>query len=131
MNQADFVSEVHLLNWNDILPHNNNVNDVFDSFINKITDIVEHFAPIKKLSKRQVKTLAKPWVTAGIRASIQVKNRLYKKYMWSRNTHTFAIYKLYRNTINSILRLSKKMYYNEYFVTHTGNMKNIWKGSRN
>jgi hypothetical protein len=128
MNQADFVSEVHLLNWNDILPHNNNVNDVFDSFINKITDIVDKFAPIKKLSKRQVKTLAKPWVTAGIRASIQVKNRLYKKYMRSRNTHTFAIYKLYRNKINSILRLSKKMYYNEYFITHTGNMKNIWKG---
>ena len=128
MNQADFVSEVHLLNWNDILPHNNNVNDVFDSFINKITDIVDKFAPIKKLSKRQVKTLAKPWVTAGIRASIQVKNRLYKKYMRSRNTHTFAIYKLYRNKINSILRLSKKMYYNQYFITHTGNMKNIWKG---
>jgi hypothetical protein len=62
MNQADFVSEVHLLNWNDILPHNNNLNDVFDSFINKITDIVDKFAPIKKLSKRQVKTLAKPWV---------------------------------------------------------------------
>ena len=31
MNKADFVSEVRLLNWNDILPCNNNVNEVFDS----------------------------------------------------------------------------------------------------
>ncbi|CAB4018097.1 Hypothetical predicted protein, partial [Paramuricea clavata] len=53
MNEADFVSEVNLLNWNGILPHNNNVNDVFDSFINKITDIVDNFAPIKELGKRK------------------------------------------------------------------------------
>ena len=65
---------------NNILPHNNNVNDVFYSFINKITDIVDKFVPIKKLNKRQIKTLAKSWVTAGIRASIQVKNRLHKVY---------------------------------------------------
>ena len=96
--------------------------------INKVTEIVDKFAPIRKLSKKQTKSLAKPWVTAGIRTSIQIKTRLYKKYIKSKNACIFAKYKLYRNKISNILRLSKKMYYNHYFTTNAGNMKNTWKG---
>ena len=42
-----------------------------------ITNIVIH-APIKNLSKRNIKKLAKlPWITKGLRTSIKVKNKLY------------------------------------------------------
>ena len=128
MDNAEFASEMNAVNWNDILPQNNDVNDIFDSFINKVTAIVDKFAPLKRLSNKQIKNFAKPWVTVGIRKPIQIKNRLYKQYIRSRNPCMFVRYKLYRNLTNSLLRLSKKMYYSEYFKIHTANMKNIWKG---
>ena len=83
MNKADFVSEVRLLNWNDILPCNNNVNEVFDSIINKVTEIVDKFAPIRKLIQKQTKSLAKPWVTAGIRTLYSDKKIDYTKSILS------------------------------------------------
>ena len=37
-------------------------------------------------------------------------------------------FKLYRDTINSLLRKSKKQYYKKYFAEHMNNMKKTWTG---
>ena len=94
MDNAEFASEMNAVNWNDILPQNNDVNDIFDSFINKVTAIVDKFPPLKRLSNKQIKNFAKPWVAVGIRKSIHIKNRLYKQYIRSRNPYMFMRYKL-------------------------------------
>ena len=39
-----------------------------------------------------------------------------------------AKYRLYRNKIITLTRLSKKLYYHNFFETNMSNIKNIWKG---
>ena len=54
------------------------------------------------------KFLAKPWLTAGLRKSIRVKNNLF--YTSDRDK-----YKFYRNKIIYLTRLSKANYYQSFF----------------
>ena len=49
--------------------------------------------------------------------SIQTKNKLFS-----------ATYKLYRNKILTLTRLSKKLYFHNYFQGNTNNLKRIWQG---
>ena len=43
---------------------------------------------------------------------------------------TFSSYKFYRNRIVTLLRLSKRLYYNNYFTVNYRNLKKIWSGIR-
>ena len=56
-----------------------------------------------------------------MRVSIRKKNELY--YSGDR-----AKYKLYRNKILTLSRLTKKLYYHNFFETNMSNIKNTWKG---
>ena len=63
----------------------------------------------------------KPWITSGIRKSIKVKNQLFHSGYTNK-------YKLYRNKILTLTRVSKKLYYHTYFEQNANNLKNTWKG---
>ena len=94
---------------------------LFSTFYNKYNKIVNKHAPFKRISNRKAKQLSKPGITTGIKASIAVKSKLYASGDDSR-------YKYYRNKICSLIRLSKKKYYFEYFDHNVANMKKTWEG---
>ena len=97
--------------------------------------LLDKHAPFKKESKYQLKLKTKPWITAAIHESILVKNSLFKKYSKLKDpvkkTETHDKYKNYRNLLATIIKKSKKKYYNEFFKTKINNIKNTWKGIRN
>ena len=70
--------DVQLIDWEVVLPATNDVNLIFHS---TISEIIEKYVPLRRLSRRQVRLLAKPWITSGIGASIRIKNNLFKKYL--------------------------------------------------
>ena len=76
---------------------------------------------MKTLSKRKLKQFSKPWITIGLKKSIKVKNSLFQ-------SGSFAQYKLYRNKISALTRVSKKNYYHAFFADNLNNMKNTWNG---
>ena len=78
---------------------------------------------MKTISNRKAKQLSKPWITKGIRISIKVKNKLYA----SGDT---ANYKIYRNKICTLTRLSKQQY-SKFFNDNLTNMKKTWEGINN
>ena len=78
-------------------------------------------APLKTLSKRKLKQFSKPWITIGLKKSIKVKNSLFQ-------SGNFAQYKLYRNKISALTRVSRKNYYHPFFADNLNNMKNTWNG---
>ena len=43
----------------------------------------------------------------------------------------YAKFKFYRDTINSLLRKSKKQYHKQYFIKHANNLKKTWNGINN
>ena len=75
------MHDVQLIDWENVLLVTENVNLIFDSFHDTISEVTEKHVPLRKLSNRQVHLLAKPWITYGIRASIRTKNNLYKMYL--------------------------------------------------
>ena len=48
-----------------------------------------------------------------------------------KKTETHDKYKYYRNLLSTVIKKSKKDYYNQFFKTNMNNIKNTWKGIRN
>ena len=76
---------------------------------------------LNTISNRKAKQLNKPWITRGLRISIKKKSELF----FSGNK---SKYKIYRNKILTLSRLSKKLYYHDYFMTNSNNIKRTWDG---
>ena len=110
------------------LGNSEDVNFIFSSFLDKLSELVDKHVPLKKLSKRKAKLLSKPWITKCIHISMKRKNKLYKLYMNSKNAFYFSKYKFYRNKIKHLILLSKKSYYSNYFQNNSNNIKKTWQG---
>ena len=67
------------------------VNTVFQNFYDRITEIINKHAPIRKLSRKEIKSLSKPWVTPGIKTSIRNKEKFYKRFIETRNLYFFKL----------------------------------------
>ena len=90
--------------------------------------VLERFDCIKMLSRKEVKFKAKPWFSLGLRTSTNIKNKIYRKFIRTRNQFQFLKFKLYRYKLNHIITLSKRKYYESYFRCNKSSIKNIWKG---
>ena len=128
-NESELITEVQSINWEDVLPSDvNNVNDIFDTFHSTISEVIERHVPLKKLSRREIRLQAKPWITKGLRTSIAIKNKLYKLYLKSKGNYYFLKFKYYRNKLKHLLLISKKSYYNDFFTYNQANIKETWRG---
>ena len=59
--------------------------------------------------------------------SIKHKNKLFKKYLQTKNEDTLREYKAYKNKLTSLLRISEKQYYAAKFGVYKNNLKQTWK----
>ena len=67
-----------------------------------------------------------PWISPGILRSINVKNKLHKKYVQRPTVEKENIFKQYRNRLNTTIKLAKKMYYREKLEENKNNPKRLW-----
>lgn len=70
-----------------------------------------------------MKFASKPWITSGLKVSISMKNKFYKKYLKTKSCYDHSKFKYYRNKLNHLLNISKKNYYNDYFLKNNSNSK--------
>ena len=129
-NDSDLVDEIRSIDWSTILLDSHDVNALFNSFYSNLSNIVDKHVPLKKLQKKENKFMSKPWITPAIKVSIGIKNNLYKNYLKTRSLYFHSKFKFYRNKLNHLLRISKRMYYKDFFNNNINNMKNTWKGIR-
>jgi len=117
--EVKFLAEVSNINWNRIIsPPNMNTDKLFSKFYNKLNKVVNTHVPFKTVSKRRARQLSKPWITKGIRKSIKIKNSLYHSNFKDQ----------YSNKITTLIRLSKKHYFHNYFQWNISSMKKTWAG---
>ena len=117
----DFNNELTQINWDIIITNTHqDIDKIFSTFYNRFNKLVNKHAPLKKLSGRKAKQFSKPWITKGIRRSIKVKNKLFL-------SGDNEKYKLYRNQILTLTRLSKKQYYYKYFESNLLSVKKTWE----
>ena len=98
-NAKSFIDDLQNINWNNICKHTA-ANQSFSRFYKCVNKTINKRAPLRSIPNSKEKFLAKPWLTAGLRKSIKVKNNLFYTSDWDK-------YKLYRNKIISLKRLSK------------------------
>ena len=130
--KEDFILDLLDIDWNTTLQTNKNDPDFsFNQFYEKINCIIDNHLPLKKVSKKELKQQFKPWITTGIRKSIKVRDKLFNKYINSKNHNKELIhneYKRYRNLIVSLTRLSEKKHYQSYFKDNYNNIRKTWDG---
>ena len=120
------VGEVQSIDWHTVFASDSDPSDMFDSFYSRISKIIDKYIPLKQLSKKELKFRSKPWISRARKVSIHVKNQLYKKYLKTKSPYYYCKFKYYRNKLNHPLKISKKQYYNNFFLENIHNSKRVW-----
>ena len=92
----------------------------FSSLLNK-------HAPLKKKILRHNNG---PFMTKELRKEIMKKSELKNKYNKKRNYENWSLYKKQRNYCLSLLRKTKKAYFEKLNIKEIGNNKTFWKTVR-
>ena len=118
--ESAFIEECQSVKWEEIVPPSScrDPNYLFDSLYTKLSEIIDTHAPVKQISRRELKLRSKPWITSAIRRSILIKNKLYKKFLKTRSSYYHSKFKYYRNKLNHLIKNKQKKYYNEYFSSY-------------
>ena len=86
--------------------------------------VLDTYAPLKRISKYNLKIKSKPWITLNLHKSTSVKKN-YLKISLIRRTlkeefHTN--YKKYRNLLSTLMKKSNQTYYDKYFERSWNNI---------
>ena len=131
--RENFILDYLSINWDESLEvDQNDTNHSLANFMLKINNLLDKHMPVKKVSQKEFKRKFKPWITNDILRKIEVKNKLFKKYINLKNAdrkqRVFNEYKIAKNEITFLTREGKKAYYKNYFSNHKNNLQKVWKG---
>ena len=74
------------MDWDQILCNEkSDVNFSMNQYRPKIDNLLETHTPLKKLNKKELKVLTKPWITQGLQNSVKNKNTIYSKFVKCKN----------------------------------------------
>ena len=81
----------------------------------------------KKQNKIKIDKNKSPGMTRCILKSVKNKNKLYKSFLNNPNYRNKQNYIKYRNKLNHIIKIAKKIYYEEQLIRYKQNTKMTWK----
>ena len=88
--------------------------------------------PLEKITNKEYKRKFKPWITTGLINCMKRRDKLLRQYINAKNTTVkLALkseYKLLRNQIVELTKMSKNNFYKKYFSTNNDNLKKVWTG---
>ena len=114
-----FPDHVSIQRW----VYYDNVHDCFKDFYTKLEGCVNRHAPLKKLTRREVKFKSKPWISLDVQKMIKLRDKVYTRKKRPLNENCKRIYNLLRNRVQRELKKSKQKYYAEYFAENVNNIK--------
>jgi hypothetical protein len=111
--------------WAEVLRHTD-INDSYDAFWNIFKANYELCFPIT--TQRFNKNIHKihPHITKGLLTSRNTKLTLHKIALKNPTLENMGRYKVFRNTYNRLIKLSKKMYFEKSFEKAQKNPKKTW-----
>jgi hypothetical protein len=108
--------------WEEIFTYDN-VDSVFNSFLNTYLRIFYHSFPLKKVYHRQY---SKPWITTGIKISSQHKRDLYLLCRSIKNPMLKNHYKTYCRILTDVIKTAKKLSYDKLITNSKNKAKTLW-----
>ena len=120
------LSDFNNVDWNiNVLNKNITLNEAVLNFTAQLDILCDKHAPLKKVPKRKVNYIYKPWITKQILPYIIAKNKLAAKR--HRNPTEF---RKARNFVNNLVNASRNKYFKQYFTEHSKDAKKVWEGIR-
>ena len=104
------------------------VNAQFNRLLSNLDEVVKTHAPLRKLTKRDIKFRNKPWINGKIQKMMRIRDRILKKLKKNNNPALTSLYKKFRNRVSVSLNESKASYFYDYFQKNSNNMKQLWSG---
>ena len=99
--------------------------EIASSIIDAYQKGIAKFSYTKRLNRQT--DARKPWVTPGVLASINQKNKLFRQKLSHPSEENTKRYSQYRNMLNKVIRIAKKNYFQEEIQNNRGNSKATWK----
>jgi hypothetical protein len=121
---TSFKNDLSALTWNDVTSLND-VDASFDTFWDNFSTLYELHFPLKKQNFNKNTCRINEFMTTGLLISRTNKYDLHKKSIIEPQLY-LERYRNYRNLYNTLIRLSKKLYYDSKFVQYSNNPKKIW-----
>ena len=69
------------MTWTDVISPEFDTNTSLANFYNKITNLLDEMAPIKKLTKKEKGLTERPWITTGILKSMASRDKSYSEFL--------------------------------------------------
>ena len=129
-NIKSFINAMKNTSRTKILTNSNNPDDAFNEFSKLFMMAFETNFP-QKIIKKHIDKEKSPWMTNCILKSVKRKNKLYKTFLKNPSRKNEKTYKRYKNKLNHIIQLSKRLYYEEQLIRYKNNSKMIWKTLNN
>ena len=109
--QENFTLDFLAIDWKSVFEECDfNPDFSCDIFISKINSLIDQHLPTRNLTKRQIKTRSKPWITAGILKAISKRDFYHRKFIKAKDPTTKSkfhdSFKSYRNMIVNLCRQS-------------------------
>ena len=123
-NTEHFVNDLNTTDWY-FMTSLNDTHSMYNSFINHVLELYDKSFPLQEVKCRYNKRKS-PWLSDGIYKSIRRKNYLYKKLMRHPTSQNKSIYTMYKNKLNTLIKVSKKSYFCTRFNQEKGNIKGTW-----
>jgi hypothetical protein len=125
VNITTFLNNLNNTNWNSVYA-SNDVNLAFENFWDVFNNQFNLNFPLKSVRHNRNIHKINEYMTVGLLTSRRNKLLLHKLSVVNPTPENRTKYKEYRNTYNSLVRLSKKMYFTENLELNKHNPKKMW-----
>jgi hypothetical protein len=109
--------------WADVFTDDNDVNTMFNNFINGYLIIFNHSFPCKKYFPNQKNKI---WLTNGIKISCAHKRELYMQSRSTNNPELIGYYRKSCKILSEIIKTAKKHDYNKLIANSKNKVKTTW-----
>jgi hypothetical protein len=119
----NFKMQLSYETWDDVFS-SNDVDTIFNSFLNTYLRIFHSSFPIKEIYCSKLKT--NNLITPSIRISCLRKRELYLLYRNNNDTKFKAYYKSYCRILSTVINTAKRLYYNGLITNSKNTIKTTW-----
>jgi len=99
-------------------PETSNVNEMANKITKTYQTLINKYMPLRKMSNKKKKNPDKPWITPGLKKSIQNKAKLHTKAKKTSNTVDWQNYKAFQTVLTRTKRKAEQLYYRDLSILY-------------
>ena len=127
-NQNEFHSELKKVAWFSHLK-NKNTNNCTEASFQTIDHLLDEMAPVRRISRKDIYLLERPWIINGILKSMYDRDKKYKEFVKendvTKKKEIYDLYKAKRDITLAPIRKSKADYYAKILKNTNQALKNM------